>query len=592
MSAEVEAYLEETERHWDEEAGLFAGLSFEPYHLSRIPAGKRIHHLLGNIYYACALLESGTPERIKRASRVLSVVASQQDLDSTSLSYGAWSHYLEEPVQTTPWPKMFGADFPGVALCHILLEHESKLPRETAQVTRNMLKHAGYCTFRHNFGVPYSNYAVMGACVCIVGGEILGDDYLFQYGKAKLREIETNIQTNGGYAEWNSPTYTFVTMAECERIVQLAKDTECRERAVRALRAGWEEVAHYYHPRLRQMAGPHSRAYHNHVQASWLQFVKERADLDIEPHTSVPPSAPSGGIWMSIKPQPCPEDLLPRLRELPQSEYTTRRLLYRSYVNEESDFYSTTWFAEDATLGSVNLEDLWHQRRSVIGYWQTPEDSCVTLRARFLHDGYDFSSAYIRNAQDGPRVLSTFGLLTNMGDRMAHIDPPEDGLFAAEDFRVRYELSGASVSARDLGGGRYEFSAGARKAVVHTLPGRFGPHEVSWELGNKDGCVFVDGICYKGARKKFNLQFLGDVAVAAGLELLRASDRPAPEAPVLKTGAPQAGFYEAQWSVGAGLRVAGPLNAILYPGYKGGEMARQPNRTPPRPPASVFPVRA
>ncbi|MBI3830369.1 MAG: hypothetical protein HY291_12685 [Planctomycetes bacterium] len=588
----VEAYLDESEQNWDEEAGLVAGLSGEPYHLSRIPPGKRIHHLLGNLYYAWGLLESGKPERIQRTARVLSVVAAQQDIDPTSTSYGAWSHYLEEPVQTTPRPKMFGADFPGVALCHILLEHEAKLARETAQTTRNMLKHAGYCTFRHNFGVPYSNYAVMGACVCIVGGELLNDAYLFDYGKAKLRDIEANIQIHGGYAEWNSPTYTFVTMAECERIIQLAQDSECRERAMRALRAGWEEVAHYYHPRLRQMAGPHSRAYHNHVQASWLQFVKERTGLEIAAHAAVSPGTEKGGIWMNIKPQPCPTDLLPRLNALPQPEFTTRRLLYRSYVNEEPDFYSTTWFAEDAALGSVNLEDLWYQRRSVLGYWQTPEDFCVTLRARFLHDDYDFSSAYIRNAQDGPRVLSAFGLLTNMGDRMAHIDPPEDGLFAAEDFRVRYELSGAGVSARSLGGGRYEFSAGARKAVVHTLPGRFGPHEVSWELGKKDGSVFVDGICYRGARKKFNLQFLGEVAIAAGLEVLRSGDRPAPEGPVLKTGAPSADFYEAQWSVGAGLRVAGPLNAILYPGYKGGEMARQPNRTRPRPPAPAFPVRA
>jgi hypothetical protein len=271
---------------------------------------------------------------------------------------------FEEPVQTTPMPRMFGADFPGVVLCHILAEQEHKLSPEIAGKTRHALKHAGYCTFRHNFGVSYSNYAVMGACVCLCGGELLGDKFLLEYGKAKLRDIEANIQHNGGYAEWNSPTYTCVTMAECERIAQLAKDHDARACALRCLRAGWEEIAHYYHPALHQWAGPHSRAYTNHLQPAWIEYMQSRTGLKVVNHPSSKPHNKGQPPWMCVKPQACPEEFLPRLKALPKAEYTARRQLYRSYVKEEEDFYSTTWFAEDAALGSVNLEDLWFQRRA------------------------------------------------------------------------------------------------------------------------------------------------------------------------------------------------------------------------------------
>jgi hypothetical protein len=89
-----QAFLEEAEVHWDEKVGLLAGVSGEPYHLSRIPAGQRIHSLLNSLYYAWALLKSGKPEFVRRASRVMEVVFSQQDLDTASASYGAWSHYF------------------------------------------------------------------------------------------------------------------------------------------------------------------------------------------------------------------------------------------------------------------------------------------------------------------------------------------------------------------------------------------------------------------------------------------------------------------------------------------------------------------
>lgn len=40
----------------------------------------------------------------------------------------------------------------------------------------------------------------------------------------------------------------------------------------------------------------------------------------------------------------------------------------------------------------------------------------MLLRLRFLKNGRDFASAFVRNVQAGPRVLSTINMLTNQGE--------------------------------------------------------------------------------------------------------------------------------------------------------------------------------
>jgi len=107
----------------------------------------------------------------------------------------------------------------------------------------------------------------------------------------------------------------------------------------------------------------------------------------------------------------------------------------------------------------------------LLGYWRTEDDPAMVPRLRFLHDDHDFSSACVRNFQDGPRVLSTVGLLTGMGDAHHFLDVPPSGVFDAEDFRVCYELVGKNVGDKAVGGGLFELSAGSHRTVIHPVPG-------------------------------------------------------------------------------------------------------------------------
>ncbi len=212
---------------------------------------------------------------------------------------------------------------------------------------------------------------------------------------------------------------------------------------------------------------------------------------------------------------------------------------------------------EVACLGSVNWDSLWTQRRPLLAYWRTPADPAAMLRLRFLHDDRDFATAGVRVAQSGPRALAIVGLLTNRGDFHLHLDRPADGRFRADDLRVRLELRAEGAQARQLGEHLFELAAGERRAVIHTMPSRFGETAVRWQLAEIDGGVALDGLCNQAPT------LLDPAATATqivlGIELLGLNDTPSDPPRI----AVQDGKIDARWD--NQIELTAPVAAEAYP---------------------------
>ena len=530
------------------------GLSWKgPDYHTRVPQGAWVHPTRESLDYALRLLRSGETEL---AAAVVGKVLSLQDTDPTSETYGIWPWLLEEPLAEMDPPDWNWADFCGARLAQLLVEHPGDLPEDLVRDARTALGHAAASIFRRNVGPGYTNIAVMGAGVTLAAGELLGEPRFSDYGRRRLRKIVERTDHHGGFNEYNSPTYTIVTLTECERMLQLVRDTSARADAERLRRAAWQTIAEHYHLGTHQWAGPHSRAYSDRLDAAIAGYLSARTGVEVLPH-------PTSGVRDRLEgtaPLPCPDDLVDRFRS-PANEETELRSTFIRRDGDDST-QGTTWMSEDACLGSVSSDNLWDQRRVLLGYWRTEEDPAVVLRLRFLHDGRDFSSACVRNVQLGPRVLSAVGLLTGMGDAHHQLDVPASGTFDAEDFRVRYQLVGEGVAGRELGYGRFELSAGKNRAVIHTAPGRFGPHGLTWEMESAAGLVCLDGVCYRGPRRRFDPAELGEVVIVAGLELLR-DDQP-PAATGLAVREKENGTLEATWPVVGGLEIQAPTRARPY----------------------------
>jgi len=523
--ADLKEYLDRHDPNYSEDVQM-VGAAFKSsgYH-STVPSGTWVHSTRGSLDYALALLKRNAPGDAERAAKVIRKVISLQDADPANPTYGIWPYLLEEPLAKMAPPDWNWADFCGALLAEMLIQHPAKLPDDLKALMRTSLGHAARAIIKRNVGPGYTNIAIMGGGVTAAAGEILGDKEMLDYGRARLAKSVENAARHGSFNEYNSPTYTMVALREAERTLRLVRDPATREAAESLRRTAWQIIADSFHPGTRQWAGPHSRAYSDTITP------KLAADLAAQ----------------------CPADLAPRFKALPADPLEIRRTFIRGDTPEKS-VTGVTWYAADACLGTVNHAMLWTQRRPLIAYWKVEGDEPAVLRLRFLHDGKDFSSMAVATAQAGGRALSAFYPLKGRGDWHPSLDRPKDGIFQAADLRVRYELTAKGATAEALGGGRFAFAAGGRRAVVHTVSGRFNGRPVEWLLGKEGDAVFVDGICYRGEKKAFDFKNGPQVVLAAAVELLKSGEPPAAQPPALTDEKP--GAVAAAWDAGAGVKLS------------------------------------
>lgn len=551
-------YLEDCDTRYSDQRRMLGLVWNGPGYHTRIPNGTWAHPTRESLDYALGLLISGEPWRIERAAAIVRAVLALQDTHPYNPTYGIWPWLQEEPLPEMAPPDWNWADFCGARLAQMLIEHAPVLPAELVTAIRTSLGHAAWSIFRRNVQPGYTNIAIMGAAVTLAAGEVLQEARLVEYGRARLRAFVAYTGLHGGFNEYNSPTYTIVALHECERILQLVHDPAARDDAEQLRRIAWGMIAESFHPATQQWAGPHSRTYADWIDAATAAYLSEQTGVIITPH----PNAPSHKIGVThIRHLPCPPELVSRFRVLPEDSQT----LHRRFILRGSDTDSTngtTWLSQDACLGSVNHDNLWTQRRPLIAYWQSA-GSVAALRLRFLHDGQDFASAYVRNAQHTNRVLSVINMLTDMGDFHHHLDRPADGVFYAENFKVRYELAGQHATGQALGDGLFELCDGAYRAVIQVLPGQFGPYTVVWRIVEEPGMAALEGICYDGIRASFQIEQLGRVVLAAGLELLPVGEAAAPTSIQLEPDRDER--LNITWLVQPQLSASAPPLAEPYP---------------------------
>lgn len=551
-------HLQSQESNYSPDLHLLGETWNGPGYHSRIPNGRWVHPTRTALDYALALLRSDDAAYHRRAEDVITRILTLQDTDPVSATYGIWPWLAEESLAEMAPPDWNWADFCGMRLALLLADHREQLSPERVEAMRRSLGHAAWSIFRRNVRPGYTNIAVMGAGVAAAAGELLDEPRLTDYGRHRLVGVVAHTARHGGFNEYNSPTYTVVVLHECEHILHLVADGECRTAAETLRRLAWETIADSFHPGTGQWAGPHSRTYTDRIPASLCRYLSQQTGITVQPH----PAAPVRGAELPEPYHlPCPPDLLPRFQALPEAEISVERSFLAS-EDEERSVSGVTWLSRDACLGSVNHDCLWTQRRPLLGYWRTADDPALVLRLRFLKDGVDFASVYVRNRQEGSRILSVISLLTDRGDYHLSLDRPPDGLFHAADLRLRYELTGVGATAERVHPNVYALRAGDYQAVIHTVAGRFGSQEIQWQLGGEGEQISLDAVCYSGPRQGFRPADVGDFILAAGLELLPV-DQPISPAPVTVDAA-AAGSVVVRWA-GVSQPITAPLRAHAYP---------------------------
>ncbi|MHB9025205.1 MAG: hypothetical protein ACYC7E_13710 [Armatimonadota bacterium] len=128
----------------------------------------------------------------------------------------------------------------------------------------------------HGYNDNMPAKATMGL---VLGGEILGDADAFAYGLWDLRQLRAMLVRRGTNSEFNSPTYSALTIHAMAEIAEHAQSEEARDLARKIEERLWIDLAARFHPEIGVIAGPYSRAYtidtiaHVSCAAALLWFV-------------------------------------------------------------------------------------------------------------------------------------------------------------------------------------------------------------------------------------------------------------------------------------------------------------------------------
>ena len=110
----------------------------------------------------------------------------------------------------------------------------------------------------HGYNDNMPAKATMGL---ILGGEMLGDADAVEHGLWNLRTLRNQLFRRGINSEYNSPTYTPLTLYAMGKIAHYARSSEARELALKIEHRLWLDLAARFHPEIGVLSGPYSRAY-------------------------------------------------------------------------------------------------------------------------------------------------------------------------------------------------------------------------------------------------------------------------------------------------------------------------------------------
>lgn len=494
------AYLGSCDENFNPSIGLSGQIWNGAGYHTQIPNGTYVHPTRENFSYALTLLGEEGEETLARGDQILQTLLPLQDLEPTSPTFGIWPWLYEEALSEMRPPDWNWADFCGIRVAHILCLYGAKLSASLRGQLQRALEAAAWSIFRRNVQPVYTNIAVKGAVVAATAGEILADEFLLTYARSRLRHFLDYTEQTGGFTEYNSPGYGVIVMTESERGLLLIRDQEARDSLEQIRSLCWEMFSQTLHLPTGQICGPQSRAYTDAITPSVAETLAQGLGVDVGI------SATDDSMYLDehlflIPRIPCPESI--RQRFFNPSPQEVRKVTY--HRSDENLRYreATIWMSEDACLGSINLDNLWTQRRPILGYWQTPQGLAV-LRVRLMNGSQDFASGLLRSSQQESHILALATLASNKGNFHDHLDAPSNGAFDVSDFHLSVELHAPGVCGSVRSDGWFVLTAEPYSFWIHPELAMFSGSTVEWVIRQEPGFAAVAAEVGQG--KAFSLK--------------------------------------------------------------------------------------
>lgn len=244
-------------------------------HLVRTPSGpldhdgRRAKYMIRetSCYALGLLIRDGKGDR-QRAAEGLEAVLKEQFLDQSTAWYGTFRRTPEEPdpsgANTTMWRNYDPnwREFIGTTFQMILIEYPDRISRDLASRMYGAIDRAIVGEMKQGRLLPtYSNIALMyGALWDFAATHANSADWKKQ-SALWITTVGKYFHQNNSFNEYNSPTYYGVDIYGLALWRSYGSTSDIRDLGTNIESTLWSDIADFYHPGLRNIAGPYDRSY-------------------------------------------------------------------------------------------------------------------------------------------------------------------------------------------------------------------------------------------------------------------------------------------------------------------------------------------
>ncbi|GLB42799.1 hypothetical protein LshimejAT787_1202480 [Lyophyllum shimeji] len=226
-------------------------------------------------WYAVGLLARAQGDDIATASKIIQDVISYQFTDPTKLWFGTFKSTIDAPDPGAIYtPKPYGSydANQGLFVCTawiIAMEEFQHLldPSLVALMKRSMYNATVGDGYRiggvdgDNLYPVYSNPWYMRVMSATYVGHMMGDANMTYWGNEWARQAIAEFDRYATLSEFNSGTYTGVTLYALSLWGYMPANSTIAGRAADIITKTWESIGNFWNPALKTLGGPWDRSY-------------------------------------------------------------------------------------------------------------------------------------------------------------------------------------------------------------------------------------------------------------------------------------------------------------------------------------------
>ena len=176
---------------------------------------RSYHRVYLSAQYAVDLIKMGTPDALIRAEKVLEALLNCQELDKDNKHYGNFFWEKEEGIVED----LNAVEFVLIRLVPMILEYGDRLSLEIKQKLVTSIELALHEIEKINVSLVYTNIVAQDIVNSILGGQLIGKDSFVNRGINKLKDWQKHIDKSGIPNEYNSPSYSSVTINALSNLI-------------------------------------------------------------------------------------------------------------------------------------------------------------------------------------------------------------------------------------------------------------------------------------------------------------------------------------------------------------------------------------